>query len=96
MELQEPSFNTYFGTVNKAVWYQVANSYGVYTIDFVKQTSQKNTTKIIIENRANNVGQQFSEEFQPTPNPSNVVRQIKIVHTPAIKAREYVILNSGN
>ena len=87
--------SNYFGKISKVIWYRVTDEFNTYNVDLYVYTNQFTGSIATIQNRSSQNGIEWSENIPPNATQAVLGRQIKIMHVPTLKAREYVIINQA-
>lgn len=90
------TYSNYFGNVSKVKWYSVTDYFNGYDVDLYIYTSIGNASQVIIENRNNLNGPEWTENIPANVTQNVIIKQVNILHVPTLKAQEYVIINSPN
>lgn len=95
MEVPAVTYSSYFGAVSKVRWYRVSDYFNNYDVTLYIHTSNTIPSQAGIENRARFFGFEWFESIPANVTQQTLVRQISISHVPALKNREYVVINQA-
>jgi hypothetical protein len=94
IQVAEKSYNTYFGSVSKCVWFEVTDNYNYFSVELRIQRLQTNNVNIQISNYNSSNTNLWSKIYQLSSNPTIVVDTIKLNHVPEQNSQVYGVFNT--
>jgi len=82
-----------FGVVNKVVWFNVSDIYGIFNVNFFITPNQSKDVNITIFNK-DTKETIFSKKYFKSTNTTQINEIIQITHIPGLRSNIYGIKNN--
>ena len=82
--------SNFFGTVNKVIWFDVADIKGTFTVNLFITPNQRDDMNVVIFNKGSNE-EMYKKTYNKSSNSSVITDTVKLRHVPGQKSATYGI-----
>ena len=82
--------SNFFGTVNKVIWFDVADIKGNFTVNLFITPNQRDDMNVVIFNKGSNE-EMYKKTYNKSSNSSTITDNVKIMHVPGQRTATYGI-----
>jgi hypothetical protein len=82
--------SNFFGTINKVIWFDVADIKGNFTVNLYITPNQRNDMNVVIFNKGSNE-EMYKKTYNKSSNSSTITDNVKIMHIPGQRTATYGI-----
>ena len=91
--IQDVNVSPNFGIINKVVWFNVENNYGVFDVNlFITPNQSKDVIITIFNNETKDI--KFKKTYNKSANKTVITDTAKITHIPGLNSIVYGIKNN--
>lgn len=94
LDIPQVSNSSYFGKINKVIWFAVTEDYGYFDVTLKILRNQLYDTNISINNVGSAGSSLWSEIFIKSSNPTPEIRELKILNVPGLATKVYGVFNN--
>jgi hypothetical protein len=82
--------SNFFGTINKVIWFDVADIKGNFTVNLYITPNQRYDMNVVIFNKGSNE-EMYKKTYNKSSNSSTITDNVKIMHIPNQRTATYGI-----
>ena len=82
--------SNFFGTLNKVIWFDVADIKGNFTVNLYITPNQRNDMNVVIFNKGSNE-EMYKKTYNKSSDSTPITDNVKIMHVPGQRTATYGI-----